>query len=151
MATGDIASRLQQATVAAMKSREKERLGTLRMLQAMIKQVEVDERRHLAQEDVIKVLASFQRKVREQLAAARDSGRADVQERSERELAVVAEFLPAPLDDAELERVVREAIAEAGAQGPRDMGRVMKVVLPRVAGRAEGGRVSGVVKRLLQE
>jgi len=150
MAKGETAQRLQQATVAAMKAREKERLGVLRMLQAAIKQVEVDERRELDEPGVLKALAGYARKVKDQLAAARESSRADLLEQAERELALVNTFLPAELTAEELERIVRAAIADVGATGPQDLGKVMKAVLPEVTGRAEGGRVSGLVKKLLQ-
>jgi uncharacterized protein YqeY len=150
MAKGETAQRIQQATVAAMKAREKERLGVLRMLQAAIKQVEVDERRELEEDDVLKALAGYARKVKDQIAAARESGRTDLLERAEQEMALVNMFLPAELSDAELERIVRAAIADVGATGPRDLGKVMKAVLPEVTGRAEGARVSGLVKKLLQ-
>jgi uncharacterized protein YqeY len=133
-----------------MKAREKERLGVLRMLQAAIKQVEVDERRELEEDDVLKALAGYARKVKDQIAAARESGRTDLLERAEQEMALVNMFLPAELSDAELERIVRAAIADVGATGPRDLGKVMKAVLPEVTGRAEGARVSGLVKKLLQ-
>ena len=150
MAKGETAKRLQQATVEAMKARDKERLGVLRMLQASIKQVEVDERRELEETDVLKAIAGYARKVKDQLAAARESGRAELLEQAERELALVNTFLPAELTDEELEGIVRAAIAEVGAAGPKDLGKVMKAVLPQVTGRAEGGRVSGLVKKLLQ-
>ena len=150
MAKSETAQRLQQDTVAAMKARDRDRLGILRMLQAAIKQVEVDERRELEEADVLKALSTYARKVKDQVAAARESGRADLLEQAEGELAVVSGYLPAELDDAELERLVREAVAASGAAGPRDMGKVMKAVMPQVAGRADGGRVSALVKRLLQ-
>jgi uncharacterized protein YqeY len=149
MAKSETAQRLQQDTVAAMKARDRERLGILRMLQAAIKQVEVDERRELAEADVLKVLSTYARKVKDQIAAARESGRADLLEQAEGELAVVSGYLPAELSDSELEQLVREAVAASGATGPRDMGKVMKAVMPQVAGRADGGRVSALVKRLL--
>lgn len=150
MASGETASRLQAAVIAAMKARDKERLGILRMLQSQIKQAEIDGRSELDEPAVHQVLAAYRKKVRDQIAAGRDAGRQDLLERAEREDAVVAEFLPAQLDDAALEAAAREAIAEAGAAGPRDMGKVMKALMPRIAGRAEGARASAVVKRLLQ-
>ena len=149
MAQNGIAADLKTAVVAAMKAKEKDRLAVLRMLQAAVKQVEVDERRDLTDDDVLKILASYARKVKDQMDGAEQSGRADLVARAEAELAIVQEFLPAALDDAELETIVRAAVAEVGATTPREMGAVMKAVLPRVAGRADGGRVSAMVKRLL--
>ena len=149
MAQNGIAAQLKTAVVAAMKAKEKDRLAVLRMLQAAVKQVEVDERRELTDDDVLKILASYARKVKDQIEGAEQSGRADLVARAEAELAIVQEFLPAALDDAALETIVREAVAEVGATTPREMGAVMKAVLPRVAGRADGGRVSAMVKKLL--
>ncbi len=150
MPTGALAARLQEAVVAAMKARAKERLGVLRMLQAQVKQVEVDQRVVLEDAGIVKVLGSYQRKVREALAEARKAGREELVAAAEFELGVIAPFMPAELDDAQLETVVRAAIAATGATGPAELGKVMKAVLPELAGRADGGRVSAAVKRLLQ-
>lgn len=149
MGDSTLAARIKTAVVAAMKAKDKERLGVLRMLQAAIKQVEVDERKELTDADVLKILSSYARKVKDQLAGAEGSGRAELVAAARAELAIVQEFLPAELDDAALEAAVREAIAESGAAGPRDMGKVMKAVGPRTAGRADGARVSAMVKKLL--
>lgn len=149
MAGNELAPRLKQEVVAAMKARDKERLGVLRMLQAAVKQVEVDERRELDDTDILKVLTSYGRKVKDQIASYGEGGRAELLAAAEAELAVVAEFLPAELSDAELETIVREAVAETGAGGPQDMGKVMKAVMPRTAGRADGSRVSALVKKAL--
>ncbi|MHB8080472.1 MAG: GatB/YqeY domain-containing protein, partial [Candidatus Krumholzibacteriia bacterium] len=145
-----LAARLQAAVIAAMKARDKARLEPLRMMQAQIKQIEVDQRVVLDDAGIVKVLGSYQRKVKEALAEARRAERPELIARGEAEVAIVAEFLPAELDDAALEAAVRAAVAATGATGPQDMGRVMKVVLPEIAGRADGGRVSAAVKRLLQ-
>lgn len=149
MATGDTATQLQQAIVAAMKARDRDRLSVLRMLQAAVKQVEVDERQQLDDAGVVKVLSSYARKVKDQIAASRDGGRDDLLTRAEKELAIVNEFMPAELTDAELVALIDAAIAEVGATGPRDMGQVMKAVLAKVAGRADGKRVSSLVKQKL--
>jgi uncharacterized protein YqeY len=149
MAQSEIAARLQQETVAAMKAQAKERLSVLRMLQAAVKRFEKDEQRDATEAEVLQVLTSYARKVKDQLDGARAADRADLLAAAEAEQAIVAEFLPAELDDAELETIVREAVAETGAAGPQDMGKVMKAVMPRTAGRADGGRVSALVKRIL--
>jgi len=151
MGKSETAARLQSEVVAAMKAKDRERLGVLRMLQAALKQVEVDERRELTDDDVIKVLASYQKKVKDQLRSFREGGRDDLVAGVEAELAVVEEFLPRALDEAELETIVRQAVAETGASGPADMGKVMKAVMPRTAGRADGSLVSALVKRVLAE
>ncbi len=150
MATGPLAARLQAAVIAAMKARDKARLEPLRMMQAQIKQIEVDQRVVLDDAGIVKVLGSYQRKVREAVAGAQRAERPELIARGEAEMAILAEFLPAEMDDAGLEAAVRAAVAETGATGPQDMGRVMKVVMPKIAGQADGTRVSAAVKRLLQ-
>ena len=149
MASGEIAGRLKADTVTAMKAKDKNRLQVLRMMQAAIKQVEIDERVELAEDRVVKVIQSYAKKVKDSLAGARDSGREELVAAAEAELEIVGGYLPAELEDAELERLVAAAIAETGAESPRDMGKVMKAVMPGVAGRADGSRVSAAVKKHL--
>lgn len=149
MATSELAARLQAAVIAAMKAKDKDRLGVLRMMQAAIKQVEIDTRKELTDADVLKVLGAYAKKVKDTLAATAGAGRADLQAQAEAELAIVGEFLPAEIDDAALETLVRQAIAESGAATPADMGKVMKVAVPLTTGKADGSRVSAMVKRLL--
>ncbi len=149
MATSELAARVQAAVVAAMKAKDKDRLGILRQMQAAIKQVEIDTRKELTDADVQKILASYSKKVKDTIASTEGTGRDDLKVAAEAELAIVGEFLPAEIGDAELEALVRQAIAESGAQAPADMGKVMKVAVPLVAGKADGSRISAMVKRLL--
>jgi uncharacterized protein YqeY len=149
MAKSEIAAKLQSEVIAAMKAKNKDRLGVLRMLQSAVKQVEVDERRELTDEDVIKILGSYGRKVKDQIKSYGEGGRDDLRAAAESELAVVEEFLPAQLSDADLEKIVQETIAELGASGMADMGKVMKAAMPRTGGQADGGRVSAMVKKML--
>ena len=149
MANATLSARLQGDVIAAMKAKDKERLGVLRMLQAAIKQVEVDERRELKDEDVVKVLGSYARKVKDQIKSYREGGRQELLAAAEAELAIVGEYLPAELADEELLTIVQAAVAATGATGPQDMGKVMKAVLGQVAGRADGARVSALVKQEL--
>jgi len=151
MATGEVATRIQQATVDAMKARDKVRLGVLRMLQSEIKRVEIDHRDELDDVGILKVLSTYTRKVKEQITISRDAGRADLVAQAENELAIVSEFMPAELSESELNQVIAETIVEIGAAGPKDMGQVMKAVLPKVAGKADGGRVSALVKQQLSQ
>ncbi|HWH30694.1 MAG TPA: GatB/YqeY domain-containing protein [Mycobacteriales bacterium] len=143
--------RLQADLTAAMKARNELTTATLRMLLTAVgtEQVAGKAARELSDEEVLKVVAREAKKRREAATAFRDAGRAD---RAERELAeeqVLAAYLPAQLADDELAALVRAAVAETGAAGPRDMGVVMKAVVPRVAGRADGARVSAAVKAAL--
>ena len=142
---------LQADLTAAMKARDELTTATLRMLLTAVGTEEVAGKaaRELSDDEVLKVVGREAKKRREAAAAFADAGRSD---RAERELAeeqVLTAYLPAQLSDDELAALVRDAVAETGAAGPRDMGAVMKAVVPRVAGRADGSRVSSAVKAAL--
>lgn len=149
MASSELIARIKSDTIAAMKAKDKERLGVMRMLQAAIKQLEVDQRRELGDEDVVKVLSSYAKKVKDQIRSYGEGGRADLLAAAESELAIVGEFLPAEMSDEELAAAVASAIETSGAAGPADMGKVMKAVMPLTAGKADGSRVSAMVKKIL--
>ena len=149
MAQSETAARLQADIITAMKARDKERLGVLRMMQAALKDREVNERKELDENDVVEVLIRYGRKVRDQLQGCRDAGRDEQVVVVEAELAIVGAYLPAELGDEELAALVDETIAEVGASGPRDMGQVMKAVMPKVGLGVEGSRVSALVKARL--
>ena len=148
---GELKDRLQQDLTTSMKARDELRTGTLRMVLTAIGNEEVSGKaaRELSSEEELKVLAREAKKRREAAEAFRSGG---AEERAERELAeeqVLAGYLPAQLSDDELADLVRQAVAESGASGPQAMGAVMKVVNPKVAGRAEGGRVAAAVRAAL--
>lgn len=145
-----IAERLKQDVVAAMKAKDKDRLGVLRMLQSALKQVEVDERKELQDEDVLRILQAYAKKVRDALDGARKGNREDLIAANEAELVIVQSYLPAALTDDELNALVAEVVRETGAAGMKDMGKVMAALKARVAGKADGGRVSVAVKQALQ-
>ncbi len=147
----DTKSRLQQALKEALRAKDMLRKETLRTALAEIKMAEVEKQRPLTEAEVLAVLHKQVKMRRETLEAARQAGRDDLAARTEAVIAVLEAFLPQPLRAAELEALAREVIAEVGAQGPRDMGKVMKALMPRVQGRATGQQVSQVVRRLLQE
>ncbi len=149
MAKSELASKLQKDIITAMKAKDKDRLGVLRMVQAAVKQVEIDERRDLADADVVKIVSSYARKVKDQIKSYGEGGRQDLCSAAEAELKIVSEYLPAEMSDEDLEKIVRAAVEEAGASGPQDMGKVMKLVMPKTAGRADGGKVSALVKKVL--
>ncbi len=149
MAQSELAAKLKTEVITAMKAKDKDRLGVLRMLQAAVKQVEIDTRQELTDADVVKVLSSYGRKVKDQIKSYGEGGRDELRTAAEAELAIVSEFLPAEMNDEELETIVRAAVAEVGATGPQDMGKVMQAVMPRTTGRADGSRVSALVKQVL--
>jgi len=147
----DLKERLRADLTAAMKGRDELRSATLRMLLTAVKTEEVSGKtaRELSDEEVVTVLGREAKKRRE-AAEAFDSGdRPDRAERERAEEAVIEAYLPAQLSDDELRDLVTAAIAESGAEGPRGMGAAMKVLTPKTAGRAEGGRVAGEVRRQL--
>lgn len=141
--------RLNDAVKDAMRARDKARLGTLRMATAAIKQVEVDERIEL---DDARILALLDKQIKQRKDAAqqyRDAGRNDLAETEEAEMAVLQEFLPTPLTDAEIDALIDDAVQRTGAAGMQDMGKVMGELKPRLQGRADIGAVSGKVKARL--
>ena len=135
----------------AIRGRDQVRAGTLRMVLTSVTNEEVagTEARELSDDEVLKVIAKEAKKRREASAAYTGAGRAELAAKEDAELAIVEAYLPAQLGDDELEKLVAEAVAETGATGMPQMGVVMKAVQPRVAGRADGGRVAAVVKRVL--
>ena len=143
--------RLQSDLTTAMKARDQVRVATLRMALTAITNEETSGTEHheLSDDDVLTVLGRETKKRRESAEAFDGAGRTELAERERAEQAVLAEYLPAQFSDAELTGMVAAAIAETGASSPKQMGQVMKVVQPRVAGRADGRRVSGEVKRQL--
>jgi uncharacterized protein YqeY len=148
---GHLKARLQADLNAAMKARDEVTTATLRMSLTAITNEEVAGKsaRELSDEDVIRVLTREGKKRREAAEAFDGAGRPELAARERAEGAVLERYLPAQLDDAELVELVRSAIAETGATSMRDMGAVMKAVQPRVAGRADGKRVSEEVRRQL--
>ncbi|WP_142261166.1 GatB/YqeY domain-containing protein [Thermopolyspora flexuosa] len=136
---------------AAMKNRDEVRTRTIRLALAAISTEEVAGKaaRELSDEEIVKVLTKEAKKRREAAEAFANAGRQDRAEAELAEKAVLEEYLPAQLTDEELNRLVEEAIAETGAEGPRAMGQVMKVLNPKVAGRAEGSRVAAAVRARL--
>ncbi|MET9083399.1 GatB/YqeY domain-containing protein [Streptomyces sp. NPDC090075] len=153
--TTTLKSKLHDDLNVAIKGRDELRSSTLRMTLAAITTEEVagKQKRELSDDEVLKVIAKEAKKRREAAEAFAQGGRAESAEREKAEGAVLAEYLPKQLDDAELDAVVAQAVAEAkaaGAEGPRAMGAVMKIVNPKVAGLAEGGRVAAAVKKHLQ-
>jgi uncharacterized protein len=135
----------------AMRQHDELRTATIRMVLTAITNEEVagSSARELSDDEVQAVLRREAKKRREAATAYADGGRPERAERESAELGVVETYLPAQLDDAELVELVRTAIAETGAEGPKAMGTVMRTVQPRVAGRADGGRVSAEVRRQL--
>jgi hypothetical protein len=141
--------KIQDEIKVAMRAKEKERLATLRQITAAIKQLEVDNRQDLSDDDVIVVLTKMTKQRKDSLAQFEQAGREDLAVVERSELAIIEEFLPTPLTEAELDAAIASAIAESGASSIKDMGAVMNVLRPQVQGRADMGAVSSQVKAVL--
>lgn len=142
---------LRADLTTAMKARDEARTRTLRMALTSISTEEVsgDSARELSNDEVLKILGREAKRRREAATAFADAGRDDQAAAERAEEQILAGYLPAQLDDAELASLVADAIAETGASGPAAMGQVMKAVTPKVAGRAEGSRVAALVRSKL--
>lgn len=142
---GDLLERVKSDTNAALKAGERERLGALRLVLSELQKAE--------KEGGAEPVAILQRERKRRLEAAtayRDAGRDDLAGGEEREARIIEEYLPAQISDAELHAIAGDAVAESGAASPKEMGKVMALVMPKVEGRADGKRVSAAVRELLQ-
>ena len=147
----NIKNQLNESMKDAMKSGDEVRKRTVRMALAAVKQVEVDKRIELDDVAVMNLLQKEIKNRRESLEEAKKANRSDLIEANEAEIHVLQTFLPKAMPAEELRALVQEAIAETGAASPADMGKVMKVVMPKVAGRAPNDVVSATVRELLQK
>jgi uncharacterized protein len=133
----------------AMRAKDSERLGTIRLLLAALKQKEVDERIELGDAEVISVLEKMIKQRRESIAQYEKAARTDLVEAEKFELGVLSAYLPQQLGDTEIQKEIQAAVTESGASGIKDMGKVMALLKARLAGRADMGRVSTLVKSRL--
>lgn len=145
----ELKSRITDAVKDAMRSRDKERLATLRLVTAELKRVEVDERVELDDARVLAILDKMLKQRTDSEAQYRSADRADLADREAAEMVVIREFMPAALSDAEIDALIDAAIASTGAESMREMGKVMGVLKPELQGRADMGAVSGRVKTRL--
>lgn len=141
--------RITEDMKSAMRASDKERLSTIRMVQAAIKQREVDERIALDDAQVLAVLEKMVKQRRESIAAFEQGGRADLADKEKAEIQILAAYLPEQLSEAEVDALIQSAIAETGAASMKDMGKVMGAVKAKAAGRADMGAVSARIKAAL--
>ncbi|MEW8682026.1 MAG: GatB/YqeY domain-containing protein [Candidatus Thiodiazotropha endolucinida] len=134
---------------AAMKAKQKSRLGTLRLITAAIKQREVDERTELDDIQVLAILEKMIKQRRDSIKQYESAGRQELAEQEKSEIAIIETYMPAGLSDDEISVMVDNAITETNASGMQDMGKVMGLLKPRMQGRADMGKVSGLVKQKL--
>ncbi|MBM3365669.1 MAG: GatB/YqeY domain-containing protein [Betaproteobacteria bacterium] len=134
---------------AAMRAKESEKLATIRLINAAIKQREVDERIELGDDQVLSVIEKMIKQRKDSITQFEAGGRQDLADKEKAEITVLAAYMPAQMSDAEVQAAVAEAVQQSGAAGPQDMGKVMAVLKPKLAGRADMTAVSGMVKAAL--
>jgi uncharacterized protein YqeY len=144
-----LSDRLTEEMKGAMKAHDDLRLSTIRLVRSAVKNREIELRHELDDHGICEVIASLVKQRRESIRLFGQAERHDLVKKEEKELAVLCEFLPPQLDCAELEELIAKVIVECGAQGSKDMGKVMKALAPLVAGRADGKAVADVVREKL--
>ena len=137
---------LNEDMKAAMKARDAEKLGAVRLLLAAVKQREVDERVTLDDAGVIAVIEKMIKQRKDSISQYEKAARQDLADKEKFEIAVLEAYMPQQLSAAEVDAIIADAVAASGAKSPADMGKVMALVKPKLAGRADMGRVSGLVK-----
>jgi uncharacterized protein YqeY len=142
-------ARIEKELKEAMRAREQERTDTLRLVLSSLRAAEKEVQRPLKEDEELHVLQRERKRRQEAAEAFRTGDREERAAKEDRELAIIQEFMPEPIGEEELERIIDDAIAETGATSLRDLGRVMADVLPQVAGRADGSTVSQLVREKL--
>jgi len=141
--------RITEDMKTAMKAREAERLGAIRLILAAVKQKEVDERIELEDAAILAILDKMVKQRRDSISQFEVAGREDLAAIEKAELAIIQTYMPQALTEAEIAEMVKAAVAKVGAGGPQDMAKVMAKLKPEMAGRADMGKVSGLVKAAL--
>lgn len=142
-------AQLQEAVKQAMRDKAKARLGTIRLAMSAIKQIEVDERKELSDEEVLQVLDKMVKQRRESIKQYNDGGRPELAEIEQAEIVILQEFLPAQLTDDEQDALIEQAIADTGAASIKDMGKLMGALRGQVQGRVDMGPFSAKIKSKL--
>ena len=149
MPDSPLKAQINEAMKAAMRAREKERLGTIRLILAEIKKVEVDERIDPDDARVTSILDKMVKQRRDSIKQFTEAGRNELAAKEQSEIEVIQEFLPQPLSQEEIASLIDEAIASTGAASMQDMGKVMGLLKPQLIGRADMGKISGLIKQRL--
>jgi uncharacterized protein len=144
-----LSDRLNEDMKLAMKSQDKFKLSVIRMVRAAIKNVEIDQRRTLEEEEVLDILNREIKQRRDSLQEFEKAGRDDLAENLKAEIAVLMEYMPQQLTEEEVKAIVQQTIQEVGASSKADMGKVMGALMPKVKGRADGKLINGLVQQLL--
>jgi uncharacterized protein YqeY len=143
--------KLSEDLKTSMKAGDTLKVSVLRLLKTRVKEASVEKRDKLSDDEILKVVVSETKKRREAIELFEQGGRGDLAAREAQEIGILESYLPPKLTDDEIKALAREAISEVEAKDPRDFGKVMKALMPKVTGRSEGSRVSKVVKDLLTE
>jgi len=149
MKTMEIQKRIENDFKVALKSRDEVSKRTLRMVKASIKLVEVEKGHPLSEDEIQAILQKEIKSLRELISDAEKAGRDDLIAETEPEILILEKYTPQPLSDDEIDEMAKVAIAEVETTSPQEMGKVMKVLMPRVKGRADGSKVSAAVRELL--
>lgn len=144
-----LADRIKDDMKVAMRERDKDRLGTIRLILAAIKQQEVDRRETLTDDDVLTILNKMMKQRRDSIEQFNKAGRDELAAKEESEIEVIQDYLPEQLSQDDILALVDEAISATGAESMRDMGKVMGMLKPKLQGRADMGQVSGLIKSKL--
>ena len=150
MHNSSLKAQINEAMKAAMRAKEKERLGTIRLILAEIKKVEVDERIDPDDVRVTSIMDKMVKQRRDSIKQFTDAGRNELAAKEQSEIEVIQEFLPQPLSGEEIASLIDEAIASTGAASMQDMGKVMGLLKPQMAGRADMGKISGLIQQRLR-
>jgi uncharacterized protein YqeY len=145
----NLLERLESDMIKAAKARDSGRLGAIRFVRSRTKNRQIELRRELKDEDVVEVLSRIAKQHRESIEQFQEGGRDELVEHERRQLSVIEEYLPAQLGEQELLEILSGVVEETGATGPRDIGMVMKTIMPRVRGRADGKIVKALVQSRL--
>ncbi|NPA82187.1 MAG: GatB/YqeY domain-containing protein [Epsilonproteobacteria bacterium] len=145
----ELKDRLKNDLKEAMKNKDSFKRDVIRFLMSAIKQVEVDERRELSDEDIQKIIQKSVKQREDAIAQYREGGREDLVEKEQKEAEILRSYLPKQLSDEELREVIKEVIEETGASSMKDMGKVMGAAIKKTAGKADGKRINAIVKEML--
>lgn len=147
--TAALKDRITDDMKSAMRAKDKDRLQTIRLILAAIKQQEVDTRDEVNEDHVLLILDKLVKQRRDSIKQFNDAGREDLSSIEEAELLIIQEYLPTPLTDDEINALIDGAIEESGASSMKEMGQVMGLIKPKTQGRADMGKISGLIKSKL--
>ncbi len=145
----ELKDKIMEDLKKSMKEKNAERVNVLRLLRGNIRKVEIDTRKDLKNDEVLKIISKAAKQRRDSIKAYTDGNRQDLSEIEEKELEIILEYLPVELSDEKLTDIIKEVIIETGASGMKDIGRVMGPIMKKVNGQADGSRIQSIVRSLL--